>query len=120
MIDIRNPSGGDPTWLEAVNHQLRTLSAGYTLNPPTVVAVGTTSAQVVAANPARRFLAIMVNGAADVAVSTGPAASLATGIPLMAHASGATYPGGYWESSHNGAVQAIGRAASSVIVLEGF
>lgn len=93
---------------------------GYTLSAPITVAVTTASTQIVPANPLRKYLMIQVNGAADVAVAFGAgAATLAAGMLLSANSAGAGYAGGLLSGGHVGAVQAIGRAASSITWSEG-
>lgn len=92
----------------------------YTLSSPAAVAVTTASTQIIPANPLRKYLLIQVNGAADVAIAPGAgAATLAAGVLLSSNVAGAGYPGASFESSHVGAVQAIGRAASSITWSEG-
>jgi len=92
----------------------------YTLSSPITVAVTTASTQIVPANPLRKYLMIQVNGAADVAVAFGAgSATLAAGMLLSANSAGAGYAGGLLSGGHIGAVQAIGRAASSIAWSEG-
>lgn len=93
---------------------------GYTMTAPVAVAITAASTQIVPANPLRKYLLIQVNGAADVSVAPGAiAATLASGFVLSANANGAGFPGGTFSSAHVGAVQAIGRAASSITWSEG-
>lgn len=92
----------------------------YTLSAPVAVAITTTSAQIIPANPSRKYLMIQVNGAADVAIAPGSgAATLAGSLLLSANTSGAGFPGASFTGNHIGAVQAIGRGASSIVWSEG-
>lgn len=92
----------------------------YTLSTPATVAITAASAQIIPANASRKFLLIQVNGAADVAIAPGAtAATLASGFLLSANTSGAGFPGATFSGNHVGAVQAIGRGASSITWSEG-
>lgn len=92
----------------------------YTLSAPVAVAIATASAQIIPANPLRKYLIIQVNGAADVAIAPGAgAATLAAGFLLSANSAGAGYAGGVFTGNHVGAVQAIGRDVSSITWSEG-
>lgn len=94
-------------------------TATYTLSPPVTVAVTAASTQIIPANLNRKYLMIQVNGGYDVAIAPGVGLATLAGILLSANVSGAGYPGASFESNHVGAVQAIGRAASSVTWTEG-
>lgn len=93
----------------------------YTLGEPIKMNIGTTSVLLAAEEPNRRKLLVQVNGAGDVSIrpGTGPATML-NGFIISANTSGAGYAGGSFETDSTGAFQIIGRAATSVLVTEGF
>lgn len=112
---------GDGSFAEVVYAAGSGSAAPYTITQ-TVVAVGTTSGQVVAANASRKYLAWMAVGTADVTVAAGTA-SVSVGAGMIYQASGANkqgaseeFPGG----APGNAFQCIAAAAgSNLIVWEG-
>lgn len=98
-----------------------TSSTPYTITQ-TVVAVTAASAQVVAANAARRFLAWMVLGTADVTIAPGATAAV-VGAGMVYQGSGANKQGASEEfpnGAPSNAFQCIAAAAgSNLIVWEG-
>lgn len=91
-------------------------ASGYSLTS-TAITVTTTSAQLIAANSARKYLSWMVIGTSDVTVSPGATAAVA-GAGIVYQSSGAGKQGASQEfpnGAPTNAFQVIGAAAGSIM-----
>jgi hypothetical protein len=87
-----------------------------TITQTAVALTANASTQIIAANSARKSLAVLNRGASDADLKVGGAATIGQGILVAANGGGYVFDMG---AVPNGAIQAISPAATTLIVLEG-